>query len=106
MSYLYLALSILFNVVSYFVYRGIAGKENNTLWHALFAIGLILGAINAYFFTKSLKSLSLSIAYPIFSGACITLMVLMSYFIFREKLNIYNLFGAIVVIFGIVLLTR
>jgi len=31
--------------------------------------------LNVYFFTKSLKDISLSIAYPVFSGACILLMI-------------------------------
>ncbi len=106
MSYLFLILSIAFNVVSYFLYKSIAYRQNDFLRNIIFASGLLFGGINAFFFTKALKSISLSIAYPIFSGACISLIGIMSYIVFQEKMNVYNIFGAIIVVIGIVLLSK
>jgi small multidrug resistance pump len=105
MNYLYLFLSVAFNVASYLVYKSIANKQNDFIWFVIFAAGLILGAINIYLFTKSLKSINLSIAYPIFSGACIALMMILSHLIFGEKISGLNLAGAIVIFAGIVLMS-
>ncbi len=105
MSYIYLILSVLFNVASYIVYKSISNKPNDFHWFALFSFGLILGGVNIYFFTKALKNINLSISYPIFSGACIALMILSSNILFHERMNVYNIIGAIVVIIGIALLS-
>ncbi len=65
MKYIYLFLSVAFNVVSYLVYKSISNKPGGLLWNVLFASGLILGGINVLFFTKALKDIPLSVAYPI-----------------------------------------
>jgi multidrug transporter EmrE-like cation transporter len=105
MNYLYLFLSVTFNVASYLIYKSIAHKQNDFIWFVIFALGLTLGAINTYLFTKSLKSINLSIAYPIFSGACIALMMILSHLIFGEKISGMNVAGAIVIFVGIVLMS-
>ena len=69
-------------------------------------MGLLLGALNVFFFTKAIKDMRLSIAYPIFSGACIFTIVIFSYSIFGEKINIINAVGAVLVTAGIVLLSN
>ncbi|TAL33648.1 MAG: hypothetical protein EPN93_13600 [Spirochaetes bacterium] len=105
MSYLLLSLSVLFNVASYFIYKSIANRQNDLLWIALFALGMILGGVNIFLFTKALKNIRLSFAYPVFSGACIALIMVFSYFVFHERINIYNLLGSVAVIIGIILLS-
>ena len=72
----------------------------------IFSVGLILGAINTFLFTISLKEINLGIAYPIFSTASITFIILISVFIFNEKISIINIIGALIIIIGIVLLTK
>jgi multidrug transporter EmrE-like cation transporter len=72
----------------------------------LFALGLALGGINVLFFTKALKEISLSIAYPVFSGACIFFMVILSHLIFGEKLSLINMVGALVIVMGIALMSN
>ena len=74
MRYIYLFLSIAFNVTSYLLYKNISNKPHDILWIVIFTIGLALGGVNVFFFTKALKDIQLSIAYPIFSGGCIFLM--------------------------------
>jgi multidrug transporter EmrE-like cation transporter len=92
-------------VASYLVYKSIAQKPHNLSWSAIFIFGLILGGVNVYLFIKALKSINLSIAYPIFSGACLALMMISSHFIFGEKISGINIVGAIVIFGGIVLLS-
>jgi multidrug transporter EmrE-like cation transporter len=102
----YLLLSIAFNVLSYIVYKSISNKESNILWFVIFTLGLILGGINILFFTKALKNINLSIAYPVFSGTSIFLMVILSHFIFGERISVVNMAGAGVIIAGIVLISN
>ena len=104
-SYIYLLLSVLFNVASYLLYKSIANRQGDISWIIIFAFGLLLGVVNIYFFTKALKNIGLSVAYPIFSGACIALMILCSYIIFHERMSALNMIGAVVVIIGIYLLS-
>ena len=106
MKYVYLNLSIVFNVASYLVYKSISNKQQSAIWFLIFAMGLLLGALNVFFFTKAIKDMRLSIAYPIFSGACIFAIVIFSYSIFGEKINIINAVGAVLVTAGIVLLSN
>jgi small multidrug resistance pump len=106
MNYFFLVLAIIFNLMSYLIYKGIANRQADLIWYIIFSTGLILGGMNVYFFTKALKNINLSIAYPIFSGVTIALMIILSYLIFHEKMNIYNIFGVLTVIAGIVLLTK
>ena len=106
MNYFYLFLSVAFNVASYLVYKSIAQKQHDLSWSVIFVFGLILGGINVYLFVKAIKSINLSIAYPIFSGACLALMMILSHFIFGEKISGINILGAIVVFVGIVLLSN
>jgi multidrug transporter EmrE-like cation transporter len=104
-NYLYLFLSVAFNVASYLLYKSIAHKQHDISWSVIFIFGLILGGINIYLFTKALQSINLSIAYPIFSGACLALMMILSHVIFGEKISGLNIIGAIVIFVGIVLLS-
>jgi multidrug transporter EmrE-like cation transporter len=106
MKYVYLFLSIAFNVLSYILYKSISNKEGNILWFSVFALGLIFGGINVLFFTRALKNINLSIAYPIFSGTSIFLMVMLSHFIFGERISSLNVIGAFVIIAGIALISN
>jgi len=106
MKYIYLFLSIAFNVASYLLYKSISNKQGGIFWFIIFASGLILGGINVLFFTKALKDIELSIAYPVFSGACIFFMVLLSHVIFGERISVVNMVGAVVVVVGIALMSN
>ena len=106
MRHVHLFLSVAFNVASYLLYKSIANKQSNILWFILFASGLILGGINIWFFTKALKNISLSIAYPVFSGGCIFFMVILSHLIFGEKISAMNMVGAFVIVAGIALMSN
>jgi multidrug transporter EmrE-like cation transporter len=106
MKYVYLFLSVAFNVASYLLYKSIANKQGDILWFLVFASGLILGGINVLFFTRALKDIDLSIAYPVFAGACIFFMVTLSHVIFGERMSMINMVGAAVVVAGIALMSK
>ena len=91
MRYVYLFLSVAFNVTSYLLYKSISNKQSSILWFVIFTIGLILGGINILFFTKALKDIKLSIAYPVVSGACILFLVILSNIIFGEKISVWSI---------------
>jgi multidrug transporter EmrE-like cation transporter len=105
MRYLFLFLSVAFNVASYLLYKHIAHRESGLVWNLIFGVGLILGGINIWFFTKALKNITLSVAYPVFSGACIFLMVILSHLFFGEKISLINMAGAVVIVLGIALMS-
>ncbi len=105
MKYTFLILSVAFNVASYLVYKSISNRHQGILWVTVFASGLALGAVNVLCFTKALKEIPLSIAYPLFSGACIFLMALLSHIIFGERLSAVHMAGAAVIVIGIALMS-
>jgi len=105
MKYLYLLLSIGFNVASYTLYKGISNRQSNVIWYLLLLLGLTLGGINVLFFTKALKGIQLNVAYPVFSGACILFIALISSYLFGETISATNIAGAVVVVIGITLLS-
>jgi len=106
MKHIYLFLSVAFNVASYLLYKSISNKESNIFWFVIFALGLALGGINVLFFTKALRDIKLSIAYPVFSGGCIFFMVLLSHAFFGEKISLINMAGALVIVAGIALMSN
>ena len=106
MKYILLFFAVLFNVSAYVIFKTISGKPNNFQWFVIFSIGLLMGAVNTFLFTKSLKEINLGIAYPIFSAASISLIIVVSVFLFNEKFNLVNFFGALLIMLGIVLLTK
>ncbi len=105
MRYTYLFLSVVFNVVSYLLYKSISHKQG-FFWYALFLSGLTLGMINVLFFTKALKVIPLSIAYPVFSGGCIFLIAVLSHLMFSERISTVNMIGAVVIVVGIALMSN
>ena len=106
MRHVYLFSSVAFNVASYLLYKSISNKESSIAWVMIFALGLVLGGVNVLFFTKALREIALSIAYPVFSGACIFFMVILSHLIFGEKISIVNMVGAAVIVAGIALMSN
>jgi small multidrug resistance pump len=106
MKYILLSLAVLFNTSAYLLFKYISGKQNDLLWYAFFSVGLLAGAINTFLFTLSLREINLGIAYPIFSAASITCIVLISTVFFNEKSNLNTMCGALIAVIGIVLMTR
>jgi small multidrug resistance pump len=106
MNYALLAAAVVLNVAAYAIFRSIADRSHDGVWLLLFSSGLLLGAANLFCFTAALKQMRLAIAYPVFSGATIALMVVTSALAFGERITYTMITGCAVVIMGIVLLTR
>lgn len=106
MRYFYLSLAVLFNVGGYIIFKAISSRQQDLVWLLAFAAALALGAVNVFFFTKALRDLNFAVAYPAFSGASITLVVLVSAVVFDERTQPIHLLGAATVVLGIYLLTR
>ena len=106
MPYVLLALAVALNVGAYAIFRAIAHRPHDVLWALYFGFGLALGAANLFCFTATLKHLRLAIAYPIFSGATIGLMVITAALFFGERVSATVVAGCALVVLGIGLLTR
>jgi multidrug transporter EmrE-like cation transporter len=105
-KYIYLSLAVLFNVAGYMIFKAISIRQEDFVWFLSFTTALALGAVNVFFFTKALRDINFAVAYPAFSGASITLVVLVSAVIFSERIQPINLLGSATVVIGIFLLTR
>jgi multidrug transporter EmrE-like cation transporter len=71
----------------------------------LITLGLLLGGVNAVFYTRSLKGISLNIAYPIFSAGSIILVTLISILVFRESITVLKMVGISVITVGVILIS-
>ncbi len=103
--YLELGSAVAFNVASYLVYRSIADAAPR-IWWPIFAIGLMFGAANTFLFARSIKAIPLSVAYPVFTGASFTLIILAAALAFHERLLPIHFLGIGFVMIGIVLVAR
>lgn len=103
---LFLILSIILNASSYIFYKySSINSTNRLLSYSLLALGLALGAVNAFFYTKSLKGINLNIAYPIFSALSIILISIFSISIFKESLSAQKIIGIVIIIIGVVIIS-
>jgi small multidrug resistance pump len=80
-------------------------SEKQLLSIILLSIGLLIGAINATLYTKSLKGINLNTAYPIFSAGSLILVTIVSFFIFKESISVQKILGVFVLIAGVVLVS-
>jgi multidrug transporter EmrE-like cation transporter len=106
MPYVLLAAAVVLNVAAYAIFRTIAHRPHDVIWLVSFGAGLALGAANLFCFTAALKDFNLAVAYPVFSGATISLMVLTAAWLFGERISSTGIAGCVLVIVGIGLLTR
>lgn len=104
--FIYLTLAVTFNVAAYIVFKSISARSHDAVWFALFGAGLALGGVNTLFFTQALRSLKLGFAYPAFAGASIAAVMLVSTLLFAEQAKPINALGAVLVVLGIVALSR
>jgi multidrug transporter EmrE-like cation transporter len=104
-AYLQLAGAVAFNVASYLVYKSIADTVPR-IWWPMFTVGLMFGAANTFLFARSIKTIPLSVAYPVFTGISFALITLAAALAFHERLLPIHLLGIGLVVTGIVLVTR
>ena len=99
LSYLQLAGAVFFNAASYTIYKAIVGAAPQ-IWWPLFALGLLLGAINTYLFAQAIRTFPLSIAFPVFSGASFVSIAMVSTLVFHEAFQVTTFLGMSLVLAG------
>lgn len=103
-SVVFLATAILLNSGSSVFYKW-SSQRGGVVSMLLFAIGVALGGVNAFFYTRSLAHIRLDIAYPVFSAGSILLVTLASILVFAEAFTVRQGIGVAIVLVGIALVT-
>ncbi len=105
MPYIYLSLAVALNVAAYAIFKSIAPHEHDLGWATLFSLGLAFGAGNLFCFTLALRSLRLSVAYPVFSGGSIVGIAVIAALVFKEHMTTVHVAGAALIMLGIAALS-
>ena len=100
MHYLYLTLAIVLEVLA----TTLLGKsEGFTKW--LFAVGSLLSyGVCFYFLSLALKNIPLGVAYAIWSGIGIVLTAIVGILVFKSKIDLPFVLGALLIIAGVVVI--
>lgn len=102
----FLMFAVLLNAGSNVFYKySSLNSQQKMLSLVLITLGLLLGGVNAVFYTRSLKGISLNIAYPIFSAGSIILVTLISILVFRESITVLKIVGISVITVGVILIS-
>ena len=67
---------------------------------------IIFFAANFFFYGKALAEIKMSHAYPVLVGGTTLIIFLLDWFIFGNKLEAKNLFGAALLITGLIILNQ
>lgn len=100
MAYMYLTIAVICEVVATSSLK--ATQEFTRLAPTLVVIIGYLAAF--YFLTLSLKTLTIGVAYAIWSGLGIVLIAIFGYIIYREMLDIPAIIGIGLILAGIVVI--
>ena len=100
MAYIYLTIAVICEVVATSSLK--ATQEFTRLIPTLVVITGYLAAF--YFLTLSLKTLTIGVAYAIWSGLGIVLIAIFGYIIYREMLDIPAIIGIVLILTGIVVI--
>jgi multidrug transporter EmrE-like cation transporter len=102
----FLILAALLNAGSNVFYKySSLSSQQKMLSLALLGVGLLLGAVNVVLFTKSLKGISMNVAYPIYSAGTIVLVTIASILIFGENVTVLRVVGISVISLGVILVS-
>ena len=103
---IFLVTAFILNSVSYVFYKySSVNSGRRTISIVLLISGLIIGALNVVFYTKSLKGINLNTAYPVFSAGSLILITIISILIFKEIMSLQKLPGIFVLVIGVVLVS-
>ena len=100
MYYLYLALAIVLEVLG----TSLLGKsEGFSKW--LPTVGSLLSfGVCFYFLSLALKNIPLGVAYAIWSGVGIVLTAIVSILVFKNKIDLPFILGALLIIAGVLVI--
>jgi multidrug transporter EmrE-like cation transporter len=106
-SAFFLLIAILFNVLTSIFFKFSSFKDYDKLKVVIFFIvGLLFGIGNSYFYVKSLKTVNLNVAFPVYSAGNIIVLTIISYLIFNESFTLIKTGGILLVICGIYLISK
>ncbi len=77
-----------------------------TLLQPVFLLGLFLFAMNVFAYQGALRTLKISVAYPIMVSGGYILILLASWFLFRERIGTVQIAGIVLILGGIWLVVR
>ncbi len=100
MSYLYLALAIVGEIIGSSLL-----KESEGFSKLYPTIGVIIAFVGCFFFLSlSLKTISLNTAYALWAGLGLVLTTVISVLVWKEKLNMASIAGITLILVGVVIL--
>lgn len=97
MKYLFLAIAIIAEVVAT---TALKSAEGFTKMGPSVVVAIGYG-IAFYFLSLTLKNIPVGIAYAIWSGMGITLVSIIGYFVFDQKLDLPAIFGLLLILAGV-----
>jgi len=100
MNYLFLTIAIIFEVIATSFMKSSEGFTK-----ILPSVAVILGYTVAFYcLSLTLRSISLGVAYAIWSGAGVTLVALIGWLVFKQALDNFAITGIAFIIVGVVIL--
>jgi multidrug transporter EmrE-like cation transporter len=101
-SAIFLSVAVVFNVIVNLLFKQSSRVHKSSALIMLIG-AVLLGAVNALCYSRSLSKIDLSVAYPIFAAASIILICIASSWIFMESVSIRQAVGMALIIVGMVL---
>jgi small multidrug resistance pump len=112
MSILYLVIAFILNATGNVVFK-IAANRGISLHGTLLSIisnnylvivGFFFYAVNAFFYVLALRTLPLSLAYPVMLVASLILVNIISILLLHERLNNFQLIGYAFLVLGVIII--
>jgi len=118
-AYLFLVIALVFNAAANLLIKYAAihragvvpGTEGmavglRTYFSLPFALGVVCFGLNLLAYTQALRKLPISAAYPIMVSVGYLIILLVSWFVFQERLGLQRYAGAALLMVGLWLLLR
>jgi small multidrug resistance pump len=99
-QWIFLSIAILSEVFATSALK--ASESFSRLWPSIIVVAGYISAF--YFLSLTLKTIPVGVAYAIWSGAGVTLIALISWALFGQKLDIAAIIGLSLIVAGIVVL--
>jgi small multidrug resistance pump len=100
MNYLWLAIAIVAEVVGTSCLKATEGFTR--LWPSVVVV--VSYAVTFYFFSLTLKTIPVGVAYAIWAGVGTVLIALIGYFVYRQRLDAPAIFGMALIVAGVTIM--
>jgi len=106
-GFLYLILAIIANAAANVLFKLGSAIDSFTLRKgALLGLGLAIGLVNTVSFIKSLETLELGVAFPVFSAASIVIIAVSSFLLLQEPISTQKAIGLAILCVGLAVLWK